>query len=255
MILRPMIRFFNFSIFSLFRVSLFAGIVLFWPIHGHAGQRFHYAGLLGGVQVLDAYVTMDLPSGGEGNYRIEMEAVTFGSLASLYPYRAQAETTGSIHQGKVIPKKFSSHAKALDNEAGVTLEYNRDGTIKRAPLSAKGTIDPLSALLATMMGDGGYCEGRLAVYDGAARYDLLLSSGGENIFIAPLKVGPFTVASVQQCLANIQIASGADPNLEKFGLIPKTLRVGRNEGTEPSFIPLENAVILGIGEIEIKLVE
>lgn len=235
-------------------LSIFT-LVLVLGRPAEAGQRFHYQGLLSGIPVFDLYLTLDLPGKSDGNYRAEAEAVTIGTLAQIYPYKAQVESNGTLRGGKIVPRQFVSQAQAFDQQTRLTLNFSPDGNLIGNSKWKGKVLDPLSALLATMLGENKYCEGQLPIFDGIARYDLALAPAGENIFIQPAKIGPFTLASVQQCLATIHILEGGDPNLAKLGLLPTQFRIGRHEETQPSYLPLQNAFILGIGEIELKLIE
>ncbi|WP_420100476.1 DUF3108 domain-containing protein [Bosea sp. (in: a-proteobacteria)] len=128
-------------------------------------------------------------------YKIDMVAKLTGIVGGVTGGRGSGAATGAMAGGKLSPKTFavssasSSESRTVrmalaDNAvAGVDIEPPIDEKPDRVPLDdshRRNIIDPLSAFLMPVNGKGkdGACNRTLPIFDGAARYDIKLSSAG-----------------------------------------------------------------------------
>lgn len=128
-------------------------------------------------------------------YKIDMVAKLTGIVGGVTGGRGSGAATGAMAGGKLLPKTFavssasSSESRTVrmalaDNAvAGVDIEPPIDEKPDRVPLDdshRRNIIDPLSAFLMPVNGKGkdGACNRTLPIFDGAARYDIKLTSAG-----------------------------------------------------------------------------
>jgi hypothetical protein len=140
--------------------------------------------------------TASLSGGIDGSgYKLDMAAKLTGIVGGITGGRGSGAATGVLVGGKLAPKTFavssanSSESRtvrmALDDGsvAGIDIEPPIDEKPDRVPLNEshkRNILDPLSAFLMPVNGKGrdGACNRTLPIFDGAARYDIRLSSAG-----------------------------------------------------------------------------
>lgn len=178
-------------------------VVALLPLAGPAAAadgdfvRLGYAGFLGNIQVVEATVGLDLPQGTvpAGAYSMALDISMFGPMAKLVPFSMSAQSRGKAGAGGVHPARYSSMTRIYDSGQAVNLNYGNGGAVEivaepptvqarlaRERGTAQGTLDPLSAVVALVdevIRTGG-CSGRVAVFDGARRYDLEASPAGTS---------------------------------------------------------------------------
>ncbi len=128
------------------------------------------------------------------NYKLDLVAKLTGVVGGVTGGRGSGAATGALVGGKLSPKTFavsaanSSESRTVrmalaDNSvAGIDIEPPIDEKPDRVPLSEsdrRNIVDPLSAFIMPVNGKGkDACNRTLPIFDGAARYDIKLSSAG-----------------------------------------------------------------------------
>ena len=118
---------------------------------------------------------------------------TQGLLRLFYRFDMQTESAGSFAGGAPAPRFHEQKLRIRGHDRSARLDYAGDGSVATAlvppedagrprpsPPQIRGTLDPLSTLLAIgrAVAAAGRCTGRFAVYDGRRRYDLVLADDG-----------------------------------------------------------------------------
>ena len=154
--------------------------------------RASYEVYFGGFHVLNAEAQME--NGGEV-YSITAEAETQGMLGWFFSWKGETESRGLVAGNRIIPQRHDNFGTSDRGDREVKLRYDTAGDITEAlvqpeqdledhhPLPAyagEGTLDPLSVVagLATLLQQGGPCDGSFAVFDGRRRYDLTVTDAG-----------------------------------------------------------------------------
>ncbi|MGO4172008.1 DUF3108 domain-containing protein [Bosea sp. TAF32] len=140
--------------------------------------------------------TASLSGGIDGSsYKLDMAAKLTGIVGGVTGGRGSGAATGALVGGKLAPRTFavssanSSESRTVrmalaDNSvAGIDIEPPIDDKPDRVPVTEghkRNIVDPLSAFLMPVNGKGrdGACNRTLPIFDGAARYDIKLSSAG-----------------------------------------------------------------------------
>jgi len=140
--------------------------------------------------------TASLSGGIDGSsYKLDMAAKLTGIVGGVTGGRGSGAATGALVGGKLAPKTFavssanSSESRTVrmaltDNSvAGIDIEPPIDEKPDRVPVTEshkRNIVDPLSAFIMPINGKGkdGACNRTLPIFDGAARYDIKLSSAG-----------------------------------------------------------------------------
>lgn len=136
-------------------------------------------------------------SGGIDNsgYKLDMTAKLTGIAGGVTGGRGSGAATGALVGGRLAPKTFAvSSANSSESRtvrmalaegsvAGIDIEPPIEEKSDRVPLNEshkRNIVDPLSAFLMPVSGKGkdAACNRTLPIFDGAARYDIKLSSAG-----------------------------------------------------------------------------
>jgi uncharacterized protein DUF3108 len=134
-------------------------------------------------------LSVDLDSRVEpAGYRTTVSLETAGILATLAPWRSQAEASGAIDGAMLHPLFYRGHSAYRDRRQSVDLEYERGGTVRGDVEGVlmdgdrdavpdelrRDTVDPLTAstVVARRLVETGTCAGTVPVFDGLRRYDL-----------------------------------------------------------------------------------
>jgi hypothetical protein len=174
--------------------------------------------------------TADVKSRFDGSaYNIDLQARLTGLAGVLVSGRGAASANGTVSGTQVIPRAFAANSRSSQASRTVRMGLN-NGTVAAveiepplqdhddaAPVQAahkRGVVDPVSAFLmpATIRGnpsDPRNCERTIPVYDGAARFDIILSYGGTREFSRPGFTGEVLV-----CNARFRAISGHRPSRE-----------------------------------------
>ena len=151
------------------------------------GIALDYEVRYGPLAVLEVHSTTRLDG---GRYETTSEMRTVGVIGLLFPWSAGSRTAGSGRGVDLAPLTHRSHGEFRGVDRTVAIDYAAGGNVAaRVEPSAdsderdavpadlqQATIDPLTAGLAAVASG---CSGRLRVFDGRRRYDMVLADQGE----------------------------------------------------------------------------
>jgi hypothetical protein len=141
-------------------------------------------------------LAIDLGVGlGLADYEVIASIRTTGIVGWIFDWHQFVETTGALSGDKVEPLRYRSEALGRSGRRRVEIDYAkgdvaaldvfplpRDDEDREEvePALRRGTVDPISALLAIVrtVSKGRGCTESLAVFDGRRRYDLVLTDRG-----------------------------------------------------------------------------
>ncbi len=174
-------------------VLLFTGLALATATEGEADRRdvaLDYAIYLGGVEVVEADISLALDDGG---YDLEAELKTRGFIGQMFPWSMRAKAKGRVKAPRLHPQEAHSENMWRGKKGWVSLRFGEDGPkvvsaeperdpIAAAPEIMRGAIDVGSALLSMTRatGDGWTCDPKVPVFDGRRRFDFLLDPVGKQ---------------------------------------------------------------------------
>ena len=160
----------------------------------------------------------DLATSLEGpRYRMQVGAKLTGLAGMLTGGRGAATATGSLSGAQPLPASFAVTSRSSDNQRTVRMGLSAgsvaaleispplDEKPDRVPLKdshKRGVLDPVSALLMPVSGKGaptdpGNCNRTLPIFDGAARFDVVLSYGETRQIEVPGYSGPVLVCNAR----------------------------------------------------------
>ena len=159
----------------------------------HADNRLaaHYVIKVAGVTIGQSELNASI---GANQYTSAMKGQASGMLSILVSGEGSVSTQGSVADGRLVPASFTSSTTQDKEKAAVKMTI-ANGDVKdlsaetsapnedRVAVTAdhkKGIVDPLTALLIRVDGDGDLvaaqtCQRKLPVFDGRRRFDLTLS--------------------------------------------------------------------------------
>lgn len=120
-------------------------------------------------------------------YDVRMVLETQGWVARLFPWRSESESRGRRDGERLVVERHRAEGTYRGTHRVVEIDYGADGAV-RSRVSPppeqdsrdavpealqQGTIDPITASLTAVAGG---CRGRLPVFDGRRRYDLVLEA-------------------------------------------------------------------------------
>ncbi|MBI3452563.1 MAG: DUF3108 domain-containing protein [Rhodospirillales bacterium] len=154
----------------------------------------------GGLHVLA--LDLDLGLGLDtGRYDVTAKISTAGFLAWFLDWNQVTRSEGTLGEGGVAPDLYRMNATFRGNARMIEIVYrNGQVAVVRAEPSAKDdgerevvaeaqrrdTLDPMSGVLAVIhaTSEGKGCNGRVPVFDGRRRYDMVFVDRGERQFSA-----------------------------------------------------------------------
>ena len=160
--------------------------------------------------------TADLATSLEGSrYKLELGAKLTGLAGAITGGRGAATAAGSVAGEKPLPASFALTSRTSRDERTVRMGLSGgsvaaleitppiDEKADRVPLSEshkRGVIDPVSALLMPTRGnatDPANCNRTIPVFDGAARFDVVLSYVETRQVEKPGYAGPVLVCNAR----------------------------------------------------------
>ncbi len=146
------------------------------------GMALDYDVRFGPLRLLS--MAMTTHAAGE-RYDARMVLQTQGWIARLFPWRSESASRGRRDGDRLIVEHHRANGTYRQTRRSVEIDYGDDGTVRSrvAPppeqdsrdavpeALQQGTIDPITASLTAIVGG---CRGRLPVFDGRRRYDLML---------------------------------------------------------------------------------
>ena len=150
--------------------------------------------------------TFDVEFGGVGIGSFDFNSTTTGNTYALngvgklsllfgaLKWNGNSEATGTVTADAPLPKTFGFAFKSSSKAGSTKLIYTgntvtrviqdpdkppKEGTVPVQPSHLVNVLDPMSALLAMSKGTSGNpCQRRIPIFDGRARFDLVLSPKG-----------------------------------------------------------------------------
>lgn len=150
----------------------------------------HHSVYLGGIFLGGVVTTLDE---GDGQYRIEAKARSNEYFSWMFEWIATGRSEGTKVAEAIVPQQHVHVSHWNDEKRKARIDFKPDGTVsfeasgkkktnaKKYLLLDPGTVhnsvDPLSAILTVgnWLSSGKKCAGRVAVFDGRRRYNMLLS--------------------------------------------------------------------------------
>ena len=136
----------------------------------------------------------------EGRYLIRTDVLSNKSMNWMFKWTAKGVSQGGYDRQKFSPNLHSHVSQWRDKKRGADMEFDAKGDIDVSlvgkeytdlkkytpvdPATLKGSLDPLSMILAAMVHFEAYgkCEATYPVFDGRRRYDVKLTDGGTRQF-------------------------------------------------------------------------
>lgn len=185
------------------------------PAAAHAGALgvdydISLAGIPIGVASMNAQIDRD-------RYKLDVRARMTGLAGVLTSGKGGASATGVLLGARPVPSTFAVVSSNSDNSRTLRMGFAagnvRDIEIRppledwdkpdRVPLNEghkKSIIDPLSALLIPVVGAAGEaaaCNRSIPLFDGATRFNIVLSYAGTRTVATASYRGPVAVCSVR----------------------------------------------------------
>ncbi|WP_334175714.1 DUF3108 domain-containing protein [Pseudoxanthobacter sp.] len=199
----------------------------------------------------------------EGAYsiRIALKPAAVGKVVAAGNFRA--ESTGWLHEGRVLPTRFTLESVDTESENRVEM-HMADGAVLRSeaepalperearvPLTdvvmSGGILDPVSAALVLVPAGGGNappkaaCDGRLPIFDGWTRYDIRLSYRETEEVVLPTFEGQAVV-----CQARWVPVAGHIPGRKAVEFMKNNRRIS------VSYVPVGRSGLMVPYRIEMK---
>lgn len=135
------------------------------------------------------------------------------ALFGAFTWKGQIASSGALDPAKPKPVRYQLNFKTKSKEGSVTLGFDKDA-IKSIALvpnkkpnpeavpvkdsDLKGVFDPMSAILAmTHSGGGKPCDRTIPIFDGKARFNLVMSYKGEEKISDKPSAGKLVVCNVK----------------------------------------------------------
>ena len=213
-----------------------------WPSQVQASYDVDFNGINVG--------TYDFSSTREGHaYHLQSTARLSLLLGALH-WTGDSEASGQLAGDAAKPKTFTYNYRSQAKSGAVRMAFDKDeitqvlldppskfkpNSIPVQPAHLKNVLDPLTAALAIsspIVGDP--CARRIPIYDGAQRFDLVLSHKGQIAITDRKPTGQPTLGHV--CRVKYQPISGYRPD-------DWTMYMARNNDMEIILRPLAGSAI------------
>lgn len=174
---------------------------------GAQGMRAAYQAHVGGMSPLKGQAELVMEA---GRYSLRIDAETDGFVGRLLSWQSRVTSLGTLARGVPRPELYELSSLWRGEPRDVTLRYDARGGVQvtavpppeedeREPVPdelQRGTLDPVTAMLAVMLGaaEGRGCAGTMPVYDGRRRYDMVFADLGMDR-IAPSGYSAFSGAA------------------------------------------------------------
>ena len=199
-------------------LSFAAAALALWPAAGQARAatlQVEYDISLSGFSVGSADASASLNG---DRYSMQIQARLTGLAGAVTGGRLGASASGTVSTAKPLPHAYTVTSQSATDQRTVRLGMAggnvasvdiappiEDQGGERVPikeLHKRGVIDPVSALLMPVYGRGeaagpAACNRTLPVFDGAARFDIVLSFAETRIVDRPGYAGPVVVCNAR----------------------------------------------------------
>ena len=129
------------------------------------------------------------------NYQITSHVSTNGFFDSIYPFQATYQTSGKTNNGKMITTDYNYQSKSRFKSRGKKVFFNekgepqyqistKNGKDKKRNFEPSPTpadtfdLQTIFAKIAKQYYELGFCDSKLAVYDGKRRFDVIIKDLG-----------------------------------------------------------------------------
>jgi hypothetical protein len=237
-------------------VALAASIPLATPARAETVD-IQYALTLAGLSIGTATLSGSV---GRDSYKIDVKARMTGLAGMVTSGRGAGSSSGSTASGRVVPSSYALTSggtgkvytvrMALTGGAVSAVEIMPplEGKVDRVPLTEghkRNIVDPVSALVMPVTGQGlldpASCSRTIPVFDGAGRFDVLLSYSATRSVDLPGYSGPVLV-----CAARYNPIAGHRTNR------PSTQFMADNRDMEVWLVPVEGARTLLPARIAVR---
>lgn len=157
-----------------------------------------YQVYFGGMNVMQLGVNIGVAAHA---YDVTARIETVGVAGFMVPWKSVVASEGAIDDGRVEPRSHRVNAESRGGPRSTAIDFDDNGevtTVALVPPPGKGpndqvpaelrrgAIDPPSALFAVtrLMSQDGQCQGRMRVFDGRRRYDVVLTDRGREVLPA-----------------------------------------------------------------------
>ncbi len=178
------------------KFTTFFLITSFFTLQAHAFSIEHNFFVT--VGIFDASITKLTYDISPTEYKITSEISTNGVFDSIYPFQATYQTSGKITNQQMITTDYSYKSKSRFKTRGKQVFFNNNGEPQYQISSKNGkekkrefnpsptpadTFDLQTVLvkLAYQYNELGFCDSKLAVYDGKRRFDVIFKDEGSEI--------------------------------------------------------------------------
>ncbi len=131
------------------------------------------------------------------NYKITSNVSTNGFFDSIYPFQATYQTSGKINNDKMITTDYNYQSKSRFKSRGKKVFFNekgepqyqistKNGKDKKRNFEPSPTpadtfdLQTIFAKIAKQYYELGFCDSKLAVYDGKRRFDVIIKDKGKS---------------------------------------------------------------------------
>ncbi len=157
-----------------------------------AALKLHYTAELLGIDALEFSIAI---AQDDGKYRIQVEGMTEGVVDWFVGWRNFTDVDGTLQKVDTRPEDYHAVNLFRGRRSVVAMRYTQDGGVEakadpppgddRDPVGAqqrRSTVDTLTAglVLSRRLAAGEACDGRIPVFDGRRRYDLVMEDGGRS---------------------------------------------------------------------------
>ncbi len=149
---------------------------------------------VGGLEALAATVTI---ASEPAKYQVRIDAVTAGVIAKMFPWVIKMQSVGNVVDDRLQPVQHEQTTNFQGKDRSVFLDYDGHGGFldrrvvpdahedqrDEVPASlTRDTLDIVSAILAGLkkVDRTGSCDGRVPVFDGRRRFDLVYSDDSHD---------------------------------------------------------------------------
>lgn len=174
----------------------------------------------GGMHALEADMDLSL---GEDAYAVGLQARTEGMIGSLFPWKGEYVTIGTMEKGHLYPRSHESRSIWKQKIKTVSMVYDGQGdlvqsrTVKDGRETVErdingnmknGTADMLTAVLHLFQAGAvnNDCEGRAAVFDGKRRFNIVFKSEGRET-LPSSKYSSFSGEALR-CVVEVEPVAG-----------------------------------------------
>ncbi len=199
---------------------------------------------IGGLEALSATATI---GSDKAHYDVEIRARTAGAIGKLFPWTVTIGSKGNVKGDVLQPVEHVQTSNFQGKDRSVLLDYDgKGGFLARRvepdphedqrddvpPDMTRDTLDIVSGVLAGLrfVDRNGSCNGRVPVFDGRRRFDLVYSDDGHE------KLEPSAVAvyggDALKCAVKVEPVAGFwRKNQKKW--------FSRKSGGEDQVVPIE----------------